>query len=252
MPRHRCRSNQVGNFPQGRQRNLRLLRRHKPAPSPNHFANPSEVQIRASASCRRPAQSLPVQTARSKFARPNPKYVTVNSFSSQAIGGTENLDGTDQIEFIDRWNCEDDHSASGCSALPPQIAVSGGHSGSICSAASRFANRNTLFWRKSSGHWQKTPARSSYDSCQKLPLPGEGLSDIAGLGFWLQWFPCSSPQRPREIHRHKPKSHRTHKSDSCAPRTSAIRSTWKRGTSFLFIFRNSFVIPSLSGFSARN
>ena len=34
------------------------------------------------------------------------------------------------------------------------------------------------------------------------------------------------------------------------PWTSAIPSTWKRGTSVLFIFRNSFVIPSLSGFSA--
>ena len=70
----------------------------------------------------------------------------------------------------------------------------------------------------------------------------------------LDWgSACSSsraPQRPREIHRHKPKSYRTHKSDSCAPWTSAIRSTWKRGTSVLFIFRNSFVIPSLSGFSA--
>ena len=160
------------------------------------------------------------------------------------------MDGTDQIELIDRWNCEDDHSASGCSALPPQIAVSVGHSGSICSAASRFANRNTLFWRKSSGHWQKNASALLLRFLPKVAASRGGTIRHRWIGVLAAVVPVLFAAKTSGDPQTQTEKLSYAQIGFMRPWTSAIPSTWKRGTSVLFIFRNSFVIPSVSGFSA--
>src|SRR5262245_9322861 len=71
-------------------------------------------------------------------------FDAVDRLSRQAIGRAENLDGTYEIEFIDRGNRKDDDSPIGSCALPSQTALSVGHTGPLCSAASRFANRHRV------------------------------------------------------------------------------------------------------------